>query len=645
MSVIYTPRKPEANGRMIAMLGTIYGLLAILFLRLWYFQVVKAPILVERAEASRAEPVLQLAPRGLIVDRDGRPVAGIKREIVIKATPKELTGGQDEIDRVIALLKTDSQEKDPHYLERKVMSKLAEAKRTPYVASPIYVGAGIDSGTRIAEAPDEFPGLSVDTLPMRSYAEDRPESQGDPIADCFTHVLGYVWLRNENDIKRIKKQGFDPAEYVGKSGIEKAYEQFLMGVPGAEHIEMDAKGRPLRLVGRDEATPGDKLVLTIDRRLQELATKEMTGKVGGLVAMDPTTGEVLSLVSTPTFDVKKFEGGMSDADWKSLSEDPDKPLLDRAIGTAMSPGSTFKIVTSLAAYETGKFDPHMTVDCQGGFYLNGRRICKCMSHHGDLQFKEAFEKSCNTYFATLGYEVGADALRKAALEVGLGERTGIEIDGERRGVVPTEHWLTHRKHPLSWHAGDTVNMSIGQGWVETTPLQMCNLVAMVANDGVNYRPHLVKEIVDPLNPNKVKTIQPEILHQVNAAPEFWNTLKEAMVGVIENGTASGYGKIPGIVWGGKTGSTEHGNKKLTKTHAWFVGIAPIDHPKIVICVLVESAGHGGDKAAPIAQAVVKDYLVDEPKSLANLSKAASKTASALTASAAASRSPSEIASR
>jgi penicillin-binding protein 2 len=612
MSVIHTPRKPEINARMISILGVLYLLLVVLFLRLWYFQVVKASQLVERAEASRAQPVLQLAPRGLITDRNGVLIGEIKREIVIKALPSVVAKNPQVIDSVIAILKADP---------RKLRAKLAEAKRRPYVSSPIFVGATIDAGTKIAESPDRFPGITVDTLPMRSYTDSK----------SFSHVLGYVWLSNKHDMDRLRKAGIAPAEYVGKSGIERAYEPQLMGQPGAERIEMDAKGHPLRLVGRDEATPGKKLVLTIDANLQKYASAAMAQKhyLGALVAMDPNNGEVLAMVSSPTFDAAQFQGGLTDEEWKAMQSDPTTPQTNRAIGHFQSPGSTFKLVTSLAAYETGKFDPSNRVFCNGAFYLKGKKIVTCLGHHGSLDFKTAMEKSCNTYFATLGFNVGEDALRKAALEMGLGERTGIEIGGEQRGLVPTDHWLKHFKY--HWHSGDTVNLSIGQGYVAATPLQMCNLAALVANNGVSYKPHVVKDIVDPLIPSRVTHLQPEISHQVNASPEFWDTLKDALVGVITQGTAR-TAQIPGIVWGGKTGSTEHGLiKKQNKTHAWFIGMAPMDHPKIVICVLVEDAGHGGDIAAPIAGDVVHHYLVTEAASLA---KAASKSTPALAASSA-----------
>jgi penicillin-binding protein 2 len=596
---------------MIAFLCVMYGLLAVLFLRLWFFQIVKAPALVERANATKSIPVQKLAPRGLIYDRNNHLIASIRREIVIYAVPSVVKKNPWVVDKVMTVLNANPV---------KIKSKLKEAERRPYVTSPIFVGATIEAGTKIAESPDQFPGISVDTLPMRSYEDSK----------SFAHVLGYVWLPNRRDEKRIKDMGLTPAQYVGKQGVEKAYESDLMGQPSEDRLEVDVKGRPVRLIGRDEATPGRKLVLTLDADLQKYATTVMAqhNAVGGVVAIEPSTGEILCLVSSPTFDAQLFQGGITDQEWQALNQDPNKPMLNRAIYSSYPPGSTFKIITSLAAYETGKFDPNMTVYCNGGYTLN-KKFFRCEGHHGEIDYHHAFEKSCNTYFATLGHMVGEDAIRKAALEMGLGERTGIEIGGEGHGVVPTENWLTHRKHPLHWYGGDTINMSIGQGYVQATPIQMCDVAAMVANNGVCYRPHLVREIVDPLDASKTKFITPEIAHQVSVSTDFWTQLKSAMVDVVQGGTAMS-ARLDGITWGGKTGSAENGLKSLNlKTHAWFVGVAPMDQPKICICVLAENSGQGGDVAAPVAADIVHHYLVTEAKAAEKASKASLASASDL----------------
>jgi penicillin-binding protein 2 len=427
-----------------------------------------------------------------------------------------------------------------------------------------------------------------------------------PDSLSFTHVLGYVWTPSKTDVERVEKLGLDAAGYVGKAGLEKAYEADLMGKPGVETLEIDSRSRPLRVATRDAATPGNQLVLTLDARLQKFATRLFAERkyIGGAVALDPKTGEVLCIVSSPTFDQNLFGGGITDLEWKTLSEDPLKPMWNRALFSSYSPGSTFKIVTTIAALQSGIFDPNRTYFCAGGIRA-GRRFFKCLGHHGATSFHRALAKSCNSYFYQLGRAVGVDALRKASLDVGLGQTTGLEVGGESKGIVPTDEWIKKWSADGKWYGGDTLNYSIGQGFLSTTPIQMANVAALAANDGVNYRPHLVREVRDPRGKDVIRTITPEVLHSIQATPEFWGHVKSALVEVIENGTA-GTARIPGVRWGGKTGSTEHSRGK--KTHAWFTGFAPADDPKIAICVLIEEVGHGGDIAAPVAKEIVKKYL-------------------------------------
>jgi penicillin-binding protein 2 len=595
---------------MLAFPAVMVGSLSVLFLRLWYFQVVEAPVLVDRAEASRVVPVTKPAPRGLIFDRKGTPIATVRPEIVVTAIPNLVKSNPWVLDRVAKILGVEVEK-----LERKVR----DATWRPYLPTPIYVGADIRSGTKIAEEGEELPGIGVETQPMRHY----------PDSTSFTHVLGYVWVPNDRDVARLEKAGKPVPDFVGKGGIEQAYDDELMGVPGAERMAIDARRRPLRVEGRDAATPGNQLVLTLDAQLQQYATQlfKERGFVGGAVAIDPRTGEVLCLVSSPTFDQSLFKGGISDVEWKQLNDDPKKPQIDRAIFGAYAPGSTFKIVTSVAAALTGKFDVHNTYFCPGGFFRRGVHL-RCLGHHGAISFERAMAKSCNTYFCTLGTAVGEDALRKTALEMGLGQRSGVEIGGPlEKGVVPTEEWLkkvSGKEKPL-WYLGDTANLSIGQGYLATTPLQMANVVAMVANNGVSYKPHLVKAIKDPSGQNAIRKIEPEVAHRIDLPASFWAELRHALVGVVDDGTAK-IARIPGVSWGGKTGSAEHGKGKTT--HGWYVGFAPADNPRIAICVLTESAGHGGEVAAPVAKEIVQRYLMP-PK----------KAASALPASSAPALSP------
>jgi penicillin-binding protein 2 len=587
----------------------MFVLLTILFFRLWYFQVIKSPELVERAEATRVDKVLRPAPRGLIFDRSGTVIAGLRPEIVVTAvynivSKKENAG---EIERVAAVLGVP-----PSKLE----AKFSEARQSPGLPVPIFVGATEASGTEIAESANSLPGIGVSVEPMRYYPDTR----------SFANVLGYVRLPSPGDIKRIHKLGKEPAPFVGKTGIEQFYETDLMGEPGDEVVEVDSKRRPLRVVQRDSPVPGKEVVATLDASIQQFATQimEQAHYKGGIAAVDPATGEVVCLASSPTYDnTAIFQDKEA---WKKLISDPDDPMIPRPIHASYSPGSTFKIVTSLAAYEKGIFDPNRTYFCNGGYRL-GKAFFKCLGHHGNIAFKEALIKSCNTYFSDLGYRAGPDALRQACAEVGLGESSGIDIHGESLGVVPTDHWMRKRfKHPR-WYGGQTVNFAIGQGYLRATPLQMCNVAAMVANEGTIYRPHLVREIRSGPDDPSPERIAPEVLHHVNADPSFWSVLKTALVGVVERGTAQ-RAQIPNVIWAGKTGSAEHGKNLVT--HSWFVGFAPVDHPKIAICVLVEDAGHGGDVAAPIAKEIVERYLgVNQPKPRLSTGPAASISAAAV----------------
>lgn len=606
MSVIHAPRKPDLDVRMLAFPTAMGGALLLLFLRLWYIQVVRSQELVERANATRKTPLVRPAPRGLIFDRNNVMLAGVKPEIAITAIYSEVNKHPAVLPKLAQMLGVDF---------KKLKSKFEQAKSKPGLPVPIYVGASLELGTRIAEASDDLPGIGVDTVPMRYY----------PDTTSFTHILGYVRIPDDKDVDRIKALGRDPAQYVGKGGVERAFETELMGVEGGEQVETDAKRRPIRVVSRDVPTPGNQLVLSVDSQLQRIAAKAMTDRnfVGAVVALDPSTGEVLCMVSTPTYDQQVFQGGASPSDVSALLTDERRPMQNRAIGSSYSPGSTFKVVTSLAAYETGRFNIHESRYCPGYFKI-GKSKLRCLGHHGSISFETAMAKSCNTYFGSLGFDVGPAALRRAAAEVGLGDRTGLDFGREVKGLVPTDEWFKKRFKKAHWYDGDTVNFSIGQGFLRTTPLQMANLAAMVGNGGVNYRPHMVRAVRNPQDGKVIKQVQPEVLHKVDA-PDFWAEMKTALVGVIQHGTGGRAG-IPNVTWAGKTGSTEHGNSK--HTHGWFMGFAPYDNPKIAIAVLIEDAGHGGDIAAPVAKEVVQAYLAK----LSKPAKAAENAAPASSAS-------------
>ena len=585
MSVIHQPRTSDLDARHLLFPVGLGIAFLVLFGRLWYLQVVMSDSLATKAEQFRITSAKSLAPRGLIFDRNHVLLAGVQPVIVVTAIPAQAQKNPWVIEKLSHMLNTPIE---------KLQERVQNAFYKPFIPATIFVGAPIDIATRIAEAGGKLPGIGVESQPMRYYTD--PEE--------FSHVLGYVWTPSEQDEKRLKELSYKPPDYVGKVGLEYFYEPELMGTEGGERFEIDAKRRPLRMVGKDNSQPGKRLILSIDSCLQKFAGDLLKSYNGAAVALDPRTGEVLALVSEPTYDTSQFLGGISSTEYELLSKDESFPLMNRAISASYAPGSTFKIVNTLAAMQAGTFSAGHTYPCPG-FYMVGKRKVACLGHHGVIAFKKAFEDSCNTYFADQAIRAGGDALKAMADQVGLGQKTGIDLRSESRGIVPNEEWIKRWRNPPKWYAGDTVNLALGQGEISITPIQMAQLGMLVANRGVAYRPHIVHGFETPGSDGQFEAVNPEVAQTVNTSPSNWNTLIDAMVGVVEEGTAK-RGRIEGVTWAGKTGSAE--NRKNKKTHSWFVGFAPAKDPKIVIAVVAENAGHGSDVAVPIASQIVRAYL-------------------------------------
>jgi penicillin-binding protein 2 len=555
---------------------------------LWYFQVVKGPELTQRAEMSNRARVESLAPRGLIYDRSGVVIAGIRSKLVVTAQPGLIKEHPETLDRLAEILAVPV---------AKLADKVKAASYRPFIPTGIFVGASVQQASKIAELGSELPGIDVQSQPMRFYPDPR----------SFAHLLGYVWIPYEEDVTRVREFGREPAAYVGKTGIEKVYEEQLMGTVGRERLEVDAKRHPIRVVGREAAIPGSQLTLTIDKNLQQIACKMFAerGFKGGAAAIDPQTGEILCLASAPTFDSTQFLQGISGDEYRKILADPSTPLVNRSISGGAAPGSTFKLVTTIAAMQAGKFDPNWTVVCGGGYRV-GNRVTKCLGVHGSENFYEALAHSCNTYFAALAVKAGLPAMQRAAVECGIGQRVGIDTTGEWRGRYLNDDLVKRYRGKVQYYPGDVVNFGIGQGELTVTPLQMATVMAIIGSRGLHYRPHLVKAIRPP-DANGPIPVQPEVINKIEATDQFWDTMMKGLVGVVENGTARA-GKLPWLTWGGKTGSAEHGKFNEKKSHSWFVGVAPSVNPKIAVCVWVDSGGHGSTAAMPIAQAIITSYL-------------------------------------
>lgn len=598
MSVIHEEKAQDIDLRVLVFPIAIFVGFSLLIARLWFLQVARAEELGERAGESRSTRIATLAPRGLITDRGGRVLAGIRSELVLRGQPAVALRNPDAMARVAKLIGRPVGDIED------VLRK-AGAKRL--VPVPVATNLPIEWASILAEDVDSYKGFSVDSEPMRFY----------PDPTTVSHVLGYVGTPSDRDLQRLEDQGVKrAADYVGKLGVEFTHERDLMGLPGTDEIQTDARRRPLRVISASEPTPGDRLVLGLDYGLQKLANESLAAFRGSAVAIDPRTGEILCLSSSPSYDSSLFLGGISHDEYAGLNDSPEMPLLNRAIAGTYAPGSTFKIVTALAAELSGKFNAQSPIIfCNGGFRL-GNHTYKCLGHHGSAPFNYAFAKSCNAYFMQLGLNAGPENLWKACEQLGLMTKTGVDLRGELNGLIPTADWKKKVFKDASlqrWRKSDTVLVSIGQGAVSLTPIQMANMMATIANRGTHYRPHLVRAVQRPGNA-LATLVEPEVLNRIQVRPEFWDELHRACFSVVEMGTAV-RAKVPGLAFGGKTGSAEnHRPGQQKKTHSWFVGFAPIDNPQIAIAVVAENAGHGSEVAAPVASRLIEYYLRTRVKS-------------------------------
>lgn len=584
MSVIHAPRENPVDVRSLAGLGLLVLVLAGYLLRLWYVQVAMADGLRSKAQRSSVVEVERLAPRGQIVSRDGVVLAGTTPRAVLMVRPKTAQADPETLAKVALAVGVS-----PAKLTRKIRENSVKGD----LAVPTVVGLTPRAAAWVAERRFVLPGYSVETVPVRTYR--------DPVG--LAHLLGYTGVPSDRDIERLRREGVEPQAYVGKDGLERVLEKSLMGRPGHVRLSVDARRRPVANLGEEHPLPGETVVLGLDLRLQQYALQKLAGRRGAVVALDPSTGEVLALASSPTYDASQFLGGISQEQYSALRDDPAKPLFPRAVAAAYAPGSTFKVVTAIGAMLAGQFSPSATAVCRGAYRMGSKQL-RCLGVHGAVSFDRALTKSCNAYFADLAVRTTPAGMRRVCQEIGLGGRMGIELPGEARGTVPTEEWWAkHRDRKFS--IGDTANFGVGQGELACTPLQMACVAALAANRGTLYRPRLVRATLGPEDGSKPAPTARETLVEIGGPAEFWDALQAAMRHVVSSGTARG-ADVPGIELAGKTGSAE--NSQSRETHSWFIGFAPASSPKIAFAVVVENAGHGSEVAAPIAAQVVRHYL-------------------------------------
>jgi penicillin-binding protein 2 len=564
----------------------------VLFLRLWYLQILEGGYYFTLSTNNRLRLRRVEAPRGFMLDRNGEILVENRPTFDLYATPEDVAN-RAEVSTVLARILGTAPEE--------IVARLAEGRERPY--QPLLLRKDLDERMMVAveERKLELPGISLRIRPIRAY----------PSGGAAANLLGYVSEVNQAQLTRKEYEAFRPGDNLGQAGVERRFDGFIRGVDGGEQVEVDARGRVIRLENRIEAQSGSNIYLTINKRIQEAAEAGMADKKGAVVAMNPTTGEILAMVSHPSYDPNIFAQRVSADEWQQISTDPDHPMANRAFQAQYPPGSIFKLMVAIAGLESGALTPETKFYDPGYFYLGSQRFDDWKKGgHGTLDLRGAIINSCNVYFYQAGLKVGIEDIVKTARDFGLGEPPGLGLGDEVKGNLPNPQ--PRKRGQPGWSAGNTVVASIGQGAVVTSPMQLLLMVSAIANGGTVYRPFVVKKVVS-LAGETLEEYEPEAVRRVPVKPETLAFVRQAMLGVVDGGTG-GRARVPGVAIGGKTGTAQvvkkadvKGQANL-KDHAWFVSFAPVDNPQIAMVVLVEHGGFGGFVAAPIAKKIYETAL-------------------------------------
>jgi penicillin-binding protein 2 len=559
--------------------------------QLWYLQVLEGGKLQEMSERNRIRIRPVAAPRGILFDRNGLPLVDNRPAFTLSLIPREIDDRDTVIARLSVLLKIP-------------LSDLQEAldRVPPDSFRPVRVRRGLtlEEVTKVEERKLELPGVVVEVEPQRVY----------PTSTFAAHLLGYV--REVSD-DQMKQGRYRRGDMIGQSGLERLLDEYLRGRDGGERIEVDAMGRPVQVMRREEPDPGAQVVTTVDRRIQEAAERAMAGRSGAVVVMDPRNGDVLAMTSSPAFELDRLAGNLDKDEWLKVIRDPLTPLMNRALQSQYAPGSVFKVVVAAAGLQEGSLTPMDRIYCNGEFHL-GQWTFKDWKEggHGHVDTRSALIHSCNIFFYQAGLKVGPAAIARYAEAFGLGSPSGIDLGGEKPGLVPFVDGR-RRVDGRKWQAGDTVNMSIGQGQVLVTPMQVARMMSAVANGGVLWRPRLVQR-VERVDGSLAYSSASKMTGRVDLSPIVWAFLRHALSGVVNEGGTGGAARIPGIDVAGKTGTAQSINKSDAakgQDHAWFASFAPVQDPEVVVVVLVERGGKGGQVAAPIARQIYQAIFLEK----------------------------------
>jgi penicillin-binding protein 2 len=575
-------------------------MIALLAVRLWQLQVREGDYYRDLSENNRTRAVTLEPARGLIYDRNGVLLANNVPSFNLYVTLEDVKDREQLVRNLVSLIGVD---------EALVRKKLTE-RTGKLVPRKIKEGLTLREAAIIESHRLDTPGVMVQAESKRNY----------PAGVAAAHVLGYVGEISADQIDKPEFAGLHQGSIIGQYGVEKTYDRFMRGQSGQKSIEVDAMGHEKRTVQLEKPEAGDDLYLTIDVRLQQMAEALLGEEAGAIVALDVTNGDVLAMASRPAFDPNVLSRELTAKQWDAIVQNEGRPLNNRASQGQYPPGSTFKIVMAAAALETHTVEPDTRIHCGGVFHF-GKRIFHDWkaSGHGAMDLRAAIVQSCDVYFYTIGNRLGIDAIADYADQFGLGKTTGIELPSERVGIVPSTAWKKKARGE-AWLPGETISASIGQGYVTVTPLQMAHLTGTVANDGVSYRPRLVRAFLER-STGRFKEVEVAKPTKVGIKHDTLEIIREALRGVVSEGTAQ-RAKSTLVSIAGKTGTAqtaalrtgpESEIPKKFRDHAWFVSYAPAEAPRIAVAVLVEHMGHGGSAAAPLAKQMIEEYVKLKPR--------------------------------
>ncbi|MES2068947.1 MAG: penicillin-binding protein 2 [Pseudomonadota bacterium] len=599
--------------RLLFIGGFVFICFILLVTRFVWLQIVKHDQYALQADENRISIVPVVPNRGLIMDRNGVILAQNYSAYTLEITPSKITADLDVLIDDLSLL-VDIQSK-----HRKRFRKLMEESKS-FESLPIRTRLTDEEVARFTAQRFRFPGVDIQARLFRQY----------PLGDVASHVIGYIGRISQKDAAIIDDlddaANYNGTDYIGKEGLEKSYEKVLHGNTGFEEVEVSAGGRAIRTLSRSAPTSGTNLILSVDIELQKVIEEAFGDRRGALVAIEPSTGDVLAFVSKPTYDPNLFVEGIDQQSWNELNTSEEKPLVNRPLTGSYPPGSTYKPFMALAALELGKRTPSQAISDAGFFMFGGHRFNDDKpGGHGLVDMYRSIVASCDTYYYMLANDLGVDAIHDFMKPFGFGQKTGIDLDHEKQGLLPSTAWkrAAYKKPALQkWYAGETISLGIGQGYNNFTPLQMAHAIATLANDGIVMKPHLVKIVEDPKTKQRTLTV-PKESYRIPLKQENIEIIKRAMVGVTHETFGTGYRAFGNAEYiaAGKTGTAQvvsikknekYDAKKMAKNlhdHSLFTAFAPADKPRIAIAIIVENGGFGAEAAAPIVRKALDYYLL------------------------------------